>query len=268
VACILGGEDAFLDGLSIAVREKAWATLAERCRDVDLFLPPTRYFADVMSRRLGLSPEQVQVVPNGINLAGYEAAVPQNPPVLGYFARMCREKGLDVLVDAYLLLKQRDSGKNLRLHVGGGCGPMDEPFVEQQRVKLRAAGMLDHVRFYPNVDHAGKLAFYRGLTVFSAPALFGEAFGLYLIEALAAGVPVAQPRHASFPELIEATDGGVLCEPGNPKALADAIESLLLDPERAQRFGAAGRKVVAHEFDINAVAAKTTKAFERLVCRA
>ena len=263
VTCLLGGEDAFLDGLPPSVRETAWKTLSNRCRDVDLFLPPTRYFGELMSRRLALRPNQVRVVPNGINLAGYQPAEPQSPPVLGYFARMCREKGLDTLVDAYLLLKKRDAGKNLRLHVGGGCGPTDEPFVEEQRRKLREAGAMDGAQFYPNVDHAGKIAFLRSLTVFSTPALYGEAFGLYVIEALAAGVPIVQPRHAAFPELIEATGGGVLCEPGDPKALADGIESLLRDPKRARELGAAGREAVAREFSIETVAMKTLSAFEQ-----
>ena len=265
VTCLLGGEDAFLDGLPPSVRDTAWKTLSERCRDVDLFLPPTRYFGELMGRRLSLRAEQVRVVPNGINLAGYDQAAPQSPPVLGYFARMCREKGLDTLVDAYLLLRQREAGKNLRLYVGGGCGPTDEPFVEEQRHKLREAGAMDDAQFFPNVDHAEKIAFLRSLTVFSTPALYGEAFGLYVIEALAAGVPVVQPRHAAFPELIEATGGGVLCEPGNPTALADGIESLLRDSKRARDLGAAGREVVVREFSIESVAMKTLSAFEQAV---
>jgi hypothetical protein len=58
------------------------------------------------------------------------------------------------------------------------------------------------VAFFPNLSRAEKIDFLQGLTVFSVPALYGEAFGLYLIEALAAGVPVVQPRHAAFPELV------------------------------------------------------------------
>ena len=270
VTCLLGGEDAFLDGLPLSVRDTAWKTLSERCRDVDLFLPPTRYYAGLMSRRLSLRPEQMRIVPNGINLAGYSqvqsaGSMVDSPPVLGYFARMCREKGLDTLVDAYLLLKKRDTGKNLRLQVGGGCGPTDEPFVKEQRRKLDAAGVLADAQFFPNIDHAAKIAFYQSLTVFSTPALYGEAFGLYVIEALAVGVPIVQPRHAAFPELIEATNGGVLCEPGDPKSLADAIESLLRDQIRARALGAAGRQVVLKEFNIDTVAAKTLQAFEQAV---
>ena len=270
VVCLLSGEDTFLDALPAALRDTAWRTLAERCRDVDLFIAPSRYFADLMSQRLSLRPDQICVVPNGINLDGYSP--PQDartkadaPPVLGYFARMCPEKGLDTLIDAYLLLKQRENSRNLRLHVGGGCGPGDEAFVAEQRRKLSNAGVLDDVQFSPNVDHAAKIAFYEGLTVFSVPALYGEAFGLYLIEALAAGVPLVQPRHAAFPEIIEATRGGILCEPGDPNALADAIESLLCDPRRARELGATGRDAVRRDFTIERMAANYLNAFKPIV---
>jgi glycosyltransferase involved in cell wall biosynthesis len=259
VVCLLAGEDAFLDSLPEAVRQTAWQTLAERCVDVDLFLPPSRYFGDLMGRRLQLRPNQLALLPNGISLAGYPTpagagsataarAEPGPAPVLGYFARMCREKGLDRLVDAYLLLKKRNELANLRLHIGGGCGPSDEPLVEEQKRKLAAAGVNEHVRFFPNVTLAEKIAFYQGLTVFSVPAHYGEAFGLYVLEALAAGVPVVQPRHAGFPELIESTGGGLLCEPDNVPALADAIASLLHAPERRRQLGERGQQVVHQQF--------------------
>lgn len=265
VTCLLGGEDAFLDGLPIEVRDKAWRILSERCQDVDLFLSPTRYFGSLMARRLALRAQQLSVVPNGINVAGYQLTERPSQPVLGYFARMCREKGLDTLVDAYLLLKQRPLGANLCLHIGGGCGPTDEPFVEEQRSKLREAGVIDSVTFFPNVDHAGKIAFYRGLSVFSTPARFGEAFGLYLLEALAAGVPVVQPRHAAFPELLDATGGGILCEPEDPKSLADEIERLLGTHDQGASYGLRGREAVTKHFTIEVMARNVVEAFRPLL---
>jgi glycosyltransferase involved in cell wall biosynthesis len=268
VICLLAGEDSFLDSLPESARDLTWKTLAERCAEIDLFLAPSRYFAELMTRRLCLRPERVRILSNGINVADYSAVESSNlersrsdskslestGPVLGYFARMCHEKGLGMLVDAYLLLKQRESMKPLRLHIGGSCGPTDEPFVEKQRAKLAAAGVLADVHFFPNVDHRGKIAFYRKVSVFSTPALYGEAFGLYVIEALAAGVPVVQPRHAAFPELIEATSGGVLCEAGDVKSLAGAIHGLVQDPVRARELGAQGRKVVLRDFSIERMA--------------
>jgi glycosyltransferase involved in cell wall biosynthesis len=95
------------------------------------------------------------------------------------------------------------------------------------------------------------------------PARYGEAFGLYVIEALAAGVPVVQPRHAAFPELVAATGGGVLCEPEDPRSLADAIESLLRDPDHARRLGVAGREAVARDFSIERMAVNVLGAFKQ-----
>jgi glycosyltransferase involved in cell wall biosynthesis len=262
VVCVLQGEDGFLDALPVQVRELTWRTLAERARDVDLFIPPTHYFGDLMSRRLGLSAEKVCVIYNGINTGGYGEIRNPGPPTLGYFARMCREKGLDTLVEAFILLKERNRVPQLKLKIGGGCGPSDEPLVISLRERLKAKVFLDDVEFHRNLDRAGKQAFFRSLSVFSVPALYGEAFGLYVIEAMASGVPVVQPRHAAFPELIEASGGGLICEPANPKALANGIEELLLDPEKARALGAAGRKAVEEKFNARHMAQEIARAYE------
>ena len=268
VVCTLQGEDAFLDGLPDSHREAAWQLLRTRAADVDHFIAPSRYFGDLMARRLGLPAEKVSVVHNGISLDGYEIRNPKpetrnsTAPVLGYLARMSRDKGLDTLVEAFIFLKQRGNLPRLKLQIGGSCGPGDEPFVKSLRKRLAAAGYIGEVAFFPNLSRAEKLDFLRGLTVFSVPALYGEAFGLYLIEAWAAGVPVVQPRHAAFPELVEATGGGVLCEPGDPKSLADRIEELLLHPNQAQALAQAGQAAVRERFTTAAMAQATLHVFE------
>lgn len=268
VVCTLQGEDAFLDGLPDSHRESAWQLLRARAADVDLFIAPSRYFSELMTRRLSLPPEKVAVVYNGISLEGYEVqsqkskAQSQSAPVLGYLARMCKEKGLDTLVEAFIVLKQRGNVPRLKLQIGGSCGPGDEPFVKALRQRLAAAGYIGEVAFFPNLTRAEKVDFLRGLTVLSVPALYGEAFGLYVIEAMAAGVPVVQPRHAAFPELIAATGGGVLCELGDAKSLADKVEELLLNPGQAQALGAIGQKAVHDKFSVAAMARETLRVFE------
>jgi len=271
VVCLLQGEDMFLDGLPASHRGAAWQTLAERASDIACFIAPSRYYARHMAERLTLPTDRVRVVANGINLAGYgerrsaeQGARNDGTPVLGYFARMCPEKGLDALVEAYLQLRKRPGLEKARLRVGGSCGPADEPFVEQQRAKLAAAGMTGEAEFFPNVDRAGKVRFLQSLSVLSVPALYGEAFGLYVLEALAAGVPVVQPRHAGFPELIEATGGGLLCEPGDPKALADTLALLLLNPARAAELGKRGQQAVREKFSAECMARNIVRVFEEL----
>jgi len=268
VICMLQGEDTFLDALPETDRAAAWETLAQRATGVDLFIAPSRYFGELMMKRLSLPAERVQVIYNGINLQGFSpGSMPPDPPVLGYFARMCREKGLDTLVEAYILLRQRERFQNLKLRIGGGCGPSDEPFVNDLRERLKTQGVLDDVEFCPNLDRAGKQEFFRSLSAFSVPALYGEAFGLYVIEAMASGVPVVQPRHAAFPELIEATGGGMLFEPGDPKALADVLEAPLADRILAGGLGEAGRKAVLRDFSIERMAENLLAVLQDLCTR-
>jgi glycosyltransferase involved in cell wall biosynthesis len=286
IACALQGEDWFLDSLPESHRAACWQMLAERAAEVDRFVAPSRYFGDLMRERLGLAADRVQVVPNGINLEGYAAegqkpdgqkadgrwqmadGKEDRPPTLGFFARMCPEKGLDTLVEAYVRLRQRGRVGQLKLRVGGSCGPADAAFVETLRGRLQANGLLGDVEFHPNLDRAAKLEFLRSLTVFSVPASYGEAFGLYIIEALAAGVPVVQPRTAAFPELIEATGGGVLCAAGGAQALAEAVEELLLNPEKARGLGKAGQSVVFQRFSAEAMARATLQAYAGLTGQA
>ena len=96
------------------------------------------------------------------------------------------------------------------------------------------------------------------------PALYGEAFGLYLLEALAAGVPVVQPRTSAFPEIVEATGGGVICPAGDVQALANAIEALVIDPARAVALGKAGRQAVFEKFSAETMTRSMLHLFETL----
>lgn len=266
VLCSLQGEDFFLDGLAEPHRQTAWSVAAERAADVDLFVSPSGYFARLMGERLKIPAHRIKVVLNGINLEGYEAARPPRdkagPPVLGYFARMCREKGVDQLVGAFIRLKKRKGLGDLKLRVGGSCGPTDQILVDELREILAAHHVLGDAEFCPNLSRAAKQDFLRSLTVFSVPARQPEAFGLYIIEALAAGVPVVQPDHGGFSELVEATGGGCLFPALDEEALTDALEAMLRTPEQARDMGQAGRVAVHQRFTAEVMAGE----FARL-CR-
>ncbi|GAB4452863.1 MAG: glycosyltransferase family 4 protein [Armatimonadaceae bacterium] len=255
VFCTLQGEDTFLDSLPEPDRTDSWQTLSDRAKEFDGFIAVSRYHADLMRERANLDPAKVHVVYNGISLDGYDApAAPQNPPVLGYLARMYPPKGLGTLVDAYLQIRKNNRIPYLRLHICGAQTAGDISYVDELRGKLASAGFDGDVSFFPNVDRAEKIRFLQGLSVLSVPATYGESFGLYLLEALAAGVPVVQPRHAVFPELLGETGGGILYDPEAPDALATAIETLLCDPDHARALGMAGRTTVFDRFHVDAMA--------------
>ena len=264
VVCTLQGEDTFLDSLPSPDREAAWQTLADRASDVDAFIAVSQYHADLMRGRANLPPDRVHVVYNGILLDGYQNDAPSSPvPTLGYLARMCPPKGLETLVEAFIILRRNDRIKNLQLRVAGAQTEADTAFVTRLKTRLQAEGLGNEATFAANISRDEKIAFLQSLSVLSVPATYGESFGLYIIEALAAGVPVVQPRHAVFPELLAQTGGGVLCEPDNPASLAAAIEDLLTDPARARALGQEGRRNVFAKFGVGEIARQTLEVFAR-----
>jgi glycosyltransferase involved in cell wall biosynthesis len=266
IVCTLQGEDTFLDDLPEPDRSYAWRVLAERAQAIDAFIAVSRYYAGVMGERAHRPPGRVHVVPNGILLNGYAPApAPPDPPVLGYLARMHPIKGLKTLVEAYLLLRQEGRAPNLKLRVAGSMTPTDRPFVAEVQATLARAGFAEDAEFRPNLSREEKIAFLQGLSVFSVPATYGEAFGLYVIEALAAGVPVVQPRHGAFPELLAATGGGLLCEPDDPRSLAAGIEELLADPQAARALAMRGREVVLERYSVAQMAAGVARVCEQVM---
>lgn len=253
VVCSLQGEAPFLDALPEPYRAQCWDVLRERVADVDAFVPVSRWYGELMGARLGLDPARVHPVHNGIEADDYAALERDpGPPTIGYLARMCADKGLPTLVEAFLLLRERVPGARLR--IAGVQLASDAQLIETLDARVREAGAGAAVDVLANIGRAEKLAFLRTLDALSVPATYGESFGLYLLEAWAAGVPVVQPHHGAFPELIGATGAGLLCAPDDPAALAAALEALLLDEDRRRALGAAGRAAVLERFTVSSMA--------------
>ena len=263
IVCSLQGEDAFLDSLPEPFRERCWQLVQERAANVDRFVAPSEYYQAAMREGLRLAPEKIVVIYNGIDLDGFApaAALPEFATV-GFLARMCREKGLDTLVEAFIKLAPRVP--RARLKIGGSQTEADRTFVNELRERVRQAGIANAVEFLPNLTHPEKQQFLRGLTVLSVPTRAGEAFGLFVLESLASGVPVVQPDNGAFPELIELTGGGVLFAHDDTNSLADALERLLLDPAQAAELGRSGREIVNARFTSDAMAGNFEELLKQL----
>ncbi|MDH4238117.1 MAG: glycosyltransferase family 4 protein [Phycisphaerae bacterium] len=255
IVCLLQDEDDFLDGLKSPYKKQAWQMIAECSRDVDAFIAVSKYFASVMQQRLQLSADRVHVVYSGISLDGYESLQAEPKiPTIGYLSRMCPERGLDTLVDAFLILKNNENLKKARLRIAGGKSGNDETFINRTRQKLASCGFIDDVQFLTAFDRDTKLAFFQSLSLLSVPEKRPIAYGLYAIEALAAGVPVVEPKSGAFPELLDITGGGVLYKPNSAAALAEAMQPLLLDPDYARKLGKQGKKQVFQKFNVEQTA--------------
>ena len=245
----LQGEDSFLDSLLLEYREQAWKLLRGDVRELDGCISPSRYFGEFMADRLDLERANVLYHPNGITTDGFASNENEvSPPTVGFLARLCPLKGLDILIDAFLILKESEKYADLRLEIAGGMTEEDEPFVQEQKGKLDSAGLSACSTFRPNIERDEKLQFLRGLSVFSVPSRYPEAFGLYVIEALAAGTPVVFPNSGAFPEIIEDTNGGIIYEENNPSGLAETLDQILKDPKGSKKMGMAGRDVVLEKY--------------------
>ncbi len=267
VVCLLQDEDTWLDALDDPYKDLCWNAIRDRLKDVDGWVAVSQYYADFFARRTGLADKALSVVYPGIDPSGYgeRADVPVDPVrplTIGYLSKMTESLGLGVLVEAFMLLKANPRFKDLRLRAMGGLlGGEDTAFVGRLKAQLAAQGMLNDVEFRPELDRASRIEFLRTLTVLSVPAPDGAAFGTFLLESMAAGVPVVQPKSGAFPEIIEATGGGLCYTPGTPAGLAEALEQLLGDPDRVAELGQRGRLAVLAQFTVEQMAEKMIKAY-------
>jgi glycosyltransferase involved in cell wall biosynthesis len=253
--CVLQDEDIWLDAMTESQSKTLYKTIAERSAEVDAFITVSNYYKDLMCNRLDIPCERVHVVYNGIRAENYEQSdLPSDPPVIGFLERQCQEKGLGILAEAFIILKKNNRVPNVKLRLAGGMSPGDEPYVDNIRKKLTSANVINDVEFLPNVSGKARIDFLKSLSVLSVPAEHKEAFGVYITEALASGVPVVQPNHGAFPELLNITKGGIIYEPNEPQALADALESLLLNPDQMRELGNQGMKAVREKFTIERMA--------------
>lgn len=255
VLCLLQDEDGFLDGFEPPYAQQAWEVAAERSNDIDGFISVSKYCADVMQKRLRISEDRMYVVYMGILLDGYEPAQSMPAvPTIGYLSRMCPDKGLDTLVEAFAIVKTNPRLGSTKLRVAGGKTGYDEVFVSGIKQTLSSRNLTPDVEFLPDFDRDARLAFLKTISVLSVPEKRPVSCGLYVLEALAAGVPVVQPEIGCFGELLEMTEGGILYEPGNVKMLAAAIEKLLIDPDYAFELGRRGRQGVSEKLTVEQTA--------------
>ena len=205
----------------------------------------------------------MRLVPLGINMDGYGVRPAQRKPpfTLGYLARIAPEKGLHALAEAYHVLRDRTKGEPARLVAAGYLPPEHQPYLGEIRRKMREWGLEAEFEYRGEVDRAQKAAFLQSLDVFSVPTTYAEPKGMFLLEAMANAVPVVQPRRGAFPEMVAKTGGGVIVEPDNPSALADAYLELWRNPDRATALGRAGAAGVREHYDVGRMAEAAESAY-------
>jgi glycosyltransferase involved in cell wall biosynthesis len=255
ICCTLQGEDLFLDGLGAPYRQEAMALIRQASRHVDAFMPVSRYYLDYMPEYLGLPRERMHFVPLGINMEGYQARPLQrtDPFTIGYLARIAPEKGLHVLAEAYRDFRRASAPAPSRLVAAGYLPPEHQPYLKEIERSLGEWGLAREFEYRGEVDRAQKIAFLQEIDIFSVPATYEEPKGMFLLEALANGVPVVQPRRGAFPEIVRNTGGGLIVDP-TPAALAAGFLDLWQNPDKAASLAAAGARGVREHYDVGRMA--------------
>jgi glycosyltransferase involved in cell wall biosynthesis len=264
----LQGDDIFLDALTEPYRGKVMKKIREHCALVDGFIATSDYYADFMADYLGILRQRIHVIYPGLNLAGHGAPrkrTENSLATIGYFARICPEKGLHVLVEAFRLLRQAPDVPPCRLKVSGYLGANQRPYFDELQRRIKDWGLADHFEHVESPDHASKLRFLQSIDVLSVPTTYREPKGLYVLEALANGVPVVQPRHGSFPELVEATGGGLLVQPDDPAKLAEGLRQMLDNPGQREALGRKGKDAVNQRFHAAHMARETVAVYQQYV---
>lgn len=265
VVCSLQDEDVWVDAMHEEHREKMWQLLAEKAKDVDAFIAVSSFFAGVMQKRMAIPDHKLHVLHVGVTPQAYAFSKPaDNPQAIGFLSRMNDENGFEILVDAFIKLKENPVFSSLKLRATGGMTGDDTKFINHQQNKLRQKGIIGDFEIQPDFSLPALHNFFKSISVLSVPVLKGEAFGLYQLEALASGVPLVQPGLGAFPEIIEATGGGVTYKPNTAEALADKLAEVLTDRVRLEKMSLAGRKAVEAHFDCSKLSAKMVEIYSSL----
>jgi glycosyltransferase involved in cell wall biosynthesis len=267
VCCTLQGEELFLDGLDEKYRKEAIQIIREHSSHVDAFIAVSNYGAESMTGYLGIERGRIHVVPLGISFEGFDRrnVTETEPFTVGYLARIAPEKGLHFLCKAYGILRSRENLPASRLWAAGYLAPEHKTFLAEIRESLELWGLSGQFQYHGELDRRGKINFLTDVSVFSVPEIYNDPKGLFLLEAMAAGIPVVQPRRGAFSEMIELTGGGILVEPDNPEALAQGLFELWKDPDRRNTLGAQGYQGVREHYSVTQMAERAMAIYRSLV---
>ncbi|MEZ6084451.1 MAG: glycosyltransferase family 4 protein [Phycisphaerae bacterium] len=265
IVCTLSGEDIFLDRLPQPHRKRAFSLIADAARDVDAYVSVTEYFANEAREHFSLPGDRLHVIAMGIDVDAFAAPDRKGNDSLtiGYFARICEEKGLKQLAEAFVAL--RKNGVNASLKISGYLGRSDRKYFHSVMRYLRRSNVEQHVQHIESPTFEEKVRFLGSLDVLCVPSIYREAKGFYVLEALACGVPVVLPAHGSFPEMVERTGGGLLFKPNDMNDLQRQIVTLANDVELRRSLGNQGKAAVANHYSASLMRQRTWSLFETLV---
>jgi glycosyltransferase involved in cell wall biosynthesis len=289
ICCTLQGEDLFLDSLEEPYRAQALDLIRSHIEHVDLFLPISEFYAEFMPGYLGIPSEKMRVVPIGINLEGFEGAAGTHASgvqlgthcsgvqlnetkkngafTVGFLGRIAPEKGLHLLAEAYKLLRCEMGMSDARFEAAGWMATDCKSYLSDIQKGFADCGLGAEFHYRGVLDRPQKIEFLRTLNVMSVPATYDEPKGVSLLEAMACGVPLVQPRRGAFTEIVEKTSGGLLVEPDDAHSLAQGLLNIYHDQRLADELGTNGARGVREHYSAERMADRALEAYESVIGR-
>jgi glycosyltransferase involved in cell wall biosynthesis len=275
VVATLTGEDGFLDRLPRPYHDQARAELRARAADLDAIIALSRNYADYMAGYLCAPREKIEVMRPGLNLEGFRQgdkgdAISTSKSsgdvrTVGFFSRVCPDKGLHLLLDASHALKQTPGMPPFRLRAAGYLDRADRRYLHELQKKAAGYGFADRFEYVGELDRAGKIAFLESLDIFCLPSLLRESKGLPALEAWACGVPAVLPDHGVFSELVTDTGGGIVYNSRQPGALVTALGQVLSDPALAAECGRRAQQAVWDRYNSERETRDVLALYDKLV---
>lgn len=268
VVCSLQSEDHFIDGLKEPYRSRCIEEISKRANELDGLVAVSSYYRKVACEKYSIDKNLVDVILPGIPLQGHGQRSPGNAGDrirLGCLARMSPEKGLDRLCEAFVALAGRGGRDNLYLSAAGYFPGSSVSWLKGITARMKEAGVRNRVEFLGTLDRREKIEFLSRLDIFSVPARHPEAKGLYVLEAMASGIPLVLPDRGSFTELIARGGGGLLYDPGDENGLRSTLEILIDDRDQRLKLGREGREAAEGFFNSDRMAKETLDYYQDLL---
>lgn len=262
VVCSLQDEDVWVDVMRPAFAQKVWTLMKEKARDIDLFISVSRYYAAFMQKKLQLPDDKIATLHLGVDPADYHYVnASDKKRNIGFLSRLCAENGLDILIDAFITLRKEKGFEDVKLLLTGGQTADDIKFLKAQKKKIREAQLTQSVEFIGDFSLENRRAFFDRTMVLTVPTRHGEAFGIYLTEAMAAGIPVVQPALGAFPEIVEKSGGGMIYPENKPEQLAETLVAMLQNKNLLQQLSRNARESVEQSFNIHKLAGEMAQLY-------
>jgi colanic acid/amylovoran biosynthesis glycosyltransferase len=238
--------------------------LAEKTAEAAFVVPISRFNRDVILRSSnGKHADKIHVVHCGVDTSKFQPngknGAQSGPVQILCIGTLHEVKGQKHLIEACRILKKQ--GIPFSCHFIGD-GPDEQALAEQ----TRQAGLNDQIVFHGRLDQEEVLEFLHQADLLVAPSVPSrdgrrEGIPVVLMEAMACGLPVVSSRLSGIPEIVSDGVNGLLTEPGDAQAIAEAITCLSVSPALRKQFGTAGRQTIEREFDLPSSARQLARLF-------